>query len=81
MERPIFHPSNREQMIMQQTDSRYLNPTAIIDSDHPLIAAHAEKTVNDSNDPVEKAVKLYYAVRDGIWYDPYYPFYLPEQVR
>jgi hypothetical protein len=29
------HPSNREQMIMQQTDSQYLNPTAIIDSDHP----------------------------------------------
>ena len=57
------------------------DPTAIIDSDHPLIAAHAEKTVNDSNDPMEKGVKLYYAVRDGIWYDPYYPFYLPEQVR
>ncbi len=66
---------------MPQTDYQYRNPTAIIDSDHPLIAAHAEKTViNDSNDSVEKAVKLYYAVQDGIWYDPYYPFYLPEQV-
>ena len=68
-------------MIMQQTDSRYLNPTAITESDHPLIAAIAEKTVNDSIDPVEKAIKLYYAVRDGIWYPLYYPFYLPEQVR
>jgi len=26
-------------------------------------------------------VKLYYAVRDGIRYDPYYPFYLPEHYR
>jgi len=26
-------------------------------------------------------VALYYAVRDGIWYDPYYPFYLPEHYR
>ena len=41
-------------------------PPAIIDSDHKLIAAHAEKTVNDSNGPVEKAVRRYDAVRDGI---------------
>ncbi len=51
---------------MPQTDSQYLNPTAIIDGDHPLIGAHAEKTVNDSNDPVERAVTLDYAMRDGI---------------
>lgn len=62
-------------------DSRYLSPTHIIDSDHPAIMGHAEKTVNGSIDPVDKAVKLYYAVRDGIWYDPYYPFYLPEHYR
>jgi transglutaminase-like putative cysteine protease len=24
---------------------------------------------------------LYYRVRDGIWYDPYCPFYLPEHYR
>ncbi len=66
---------------MEQTDPRYLNPTAIIDSDHPDIAVHAEKTINHGDGPVEKAVKLYYAVRDGIWYDPYYPFYLPEHYR
>jgi len=49
-----FGPSNREQMFIQQTDSQYLSRTAIIDSGHPLLAAHAEKTVNDSNDPVGK---------------------------
>lgn len=82
MEWLLFHHSNRAQMIMQQKASRYLKRTAVIDSDHPLISTHAEKTVNDSNNPVEKAVKLYYAVRDGICYaSSNYPFYPPEQVR
>jgi transglutaminase-like putative cysteine protease len=62
-------------------DKAYLAPTPIIDSDHPSIIAHADNILGGSKDPVEKAVKLYYAVRDGIWYDPYYPFYLPEHYR
>jgi transglutaminase-like putative cysteine protease len=66
---------------MQKMDPRYLRPTHVIDSDHPAIMGHAEKTINGSIDPVDKAVKLYYVVRDGIWYDPYYPFYLPEHYR
>ncbi len=32
-------------------------------------------------DPITKAVKLYYVVRDAIWYDPYIPFYRPEHYR
>ncbi len=62
-------------------NKKYLDPTPIIDGNHPLIIAHARKTIGESNDPVERAVKLYYVVRDGIWYDPYYPFYLPEHYR
>lgn len=62
-------------------DKKYLTPTPIIDSDHPSIIGHAKTTIAGSKDPVEKAVRLYYAVRDGIWYDPYYPFYLPEHYR
>jgi transglutaminase-like putative cysteine protease len=59
----------------------YLRATKIIDSDHPEVKAFAEESLGDAKDPVEKAVRLYYAVRDGIWYDPYYPFYLPEHYR
>jgi transglutaminase-like putative cysteine protease len=59
----------------------YLHPTEIIDSDHPDVIAFAEKMRGNATGPVEKAVRLYYAVRDGIWYDPYYPFYLPEHYR
>ena len=51
---------------------KYLNSTAIIDSDHASIAEYAARVIEGSeNDPVAMAVKLYLAVRDGIWYDPY----------
>jgi transglutaminase-like putative cysteine protease len=67
---------------MDHMDKKYLDPTAIIDSDHKTIIEYANDTVRHSGkDPVETAVKLYYAVRDDIWYDPYYPFYLPEHYR
>ena len=60
----------------------YLAPTGIIDSDHPRIAAYAREAVRGAGpDPVARAVKLYYAVRDAIRYDPYLPFHLPEHYR
>ena len=62
--------------------SVYLLPTSIIDCDHPTIVAYAQDVVKDAEqDPVSKAVKLYYAVRDVIWYDPYLPFYRSEHYR
>lgn len=62
-------------------DAQYLSPTEIIDSDHPRIADYARNIVSPSDEAVERAVKLYYAVRDDIWYDPYYPFHRPEHYR
>jgi len=63
-------------------DEKYLTPTTIIDSDHEAIIEYAAETVEKAKgDPVRQAVMLYNAVRDGIWYDPYYPFYLPEHYR
>ena len=67
---------------MNFIDPKYLLPTAIIDSDHRKVIEYAKKAIKDTeDDPAQKAVKLYYAVRDNIWYDPYYPFYLPEHYR
>jgi len=61
---------------------KYLSPTGMIDSDHKTILQHATDIVNNvGEDPIEKAIKLFYAVRDEIWYDPYSPFYLPEHYR
>jgi len=59
----------------------YLRPTALIDSDHPAVQAYARETIGDAADPVERAAKLYLAVRDGIRYDPYAPFHLPEHYQ
>jgi transglutaminase-like putative cysteine protease len=66
---------------MGPIDRTYLTPTAIIDSDHPAIIDYAAQTAGDATDITGQAVRLYYAVRDQIWYDPYYPFYLPEHYR
>ena len=67
---------------MDQIDKMYLSPTSIIDSDHKKIIEYAMDTIGDgTEDPIERAVKIYYAVRDNIRYDPYYPFYLPEHYR
>jgi len=46
-------------------------PTPIIDSDHPAVIAFAAEHAGGAHDATERAVRLYYAVRDGIRYDPY----------
>jgi transglutaminase-like putative cysteine protease len=66
---------------MEQEHLIYLTPTAVIDSDHKRVRDFAMETIDGSKDPVERAVKLYLAVRDRILYDPYSPFYLPEHYR
>ena len=60
----------------------YLRPTAVIDSEHHQVVGYAQKLAPDPTvEPVDRAVKLYYGVRDPIWYDPYLPFYRPEHYR
>jgi transglutaminase-like putative cysteine protease len=49
---------------------RHLLPTALLDSDHPMVASFAAQHAAGGCDR-ERAVALYYAVRDGIRYDPY----------
>jgi len=66
---------------MEHIDEKYLLPTSILDSDNEEVIRFAESVTGNMADPVETAVMLYYAVRDKIWYDPYYPFYLPEHYR
>lgn len=49
----------------------YLQPTAFIDSDSPAVIQFARAVVQSETTGVGKAVCLFYAVRDGIYYDPY----------
>ena len=48
-----------------------LTPTPTVDSDHPSVVAFAEERSKGARTDVERAVKLYYAVRDEVRYDPY----------
>jgi transglutaminase-like putative cysteine protease len=51
--------------------TEYLAPTPFIDSDHPDVIAFARKHGAGHGGISGAAVRLYYAVRDGIRYDPY----------
>jgi transglutaminase-like putative cysteine protease len=48
----------------------YLRPGALIDSDHPKIADYARSLAGQGRDR-DKALRLYYGVRDDLRYDPY----------
>jgi transglutaminase-like putative cysteine protease len=49
----------------------YLQPTWFIDSDADAVRDFAARGIGDARTDRDKAVALYYAVRDGIRYDPY----------
>jgi transglutaminase-like putative cysteine protease len=49
----------------------YLYPTYYIDSDHPEIVAFAAQHGHTGKTDMEKAIALYYAIRDTIRYNPY----------
>jgi transglutaminase-like putative cysteine protease len=56
-------------------------PAAFVDSDAPAIVAFARASAGHSADPRERAVALYYAVRDGVTYTPYCDFRSPDTYR
>src|SRR5262245_50960087 len=52
----------------------FLVPTPYVDSAAPNVVAFSRQACGDETDDVAKAVRLYYAVRDGITYTPYCDF-------
>ena len=48
-----------------------LASTYFIDHDHPAIVAFARDAVGQTTNERERAAKLFFAVRDGVRYDPY----------
>jgi transglutaminase-like putative cysteine protease len=51
-------------------DPKTLQPAAMVDSDHPEVIAFAREHARGADDR-ERAVSLFYAVRDQLRYDPY----------
>ena len=58
---------------MSSVDARYLAPGRFLDSDHAAVRAFAAEHARGANER-ERAVSLYYAVRDGIRYNPFLDF-------
>lgn len=52
-------------------DNPYLKPGRFIESNAPEIVAFAQEVVRPANDEIDRATRLYEAVRDHIAYDPY----------
>ena len=58
----------------------YLAPGVLIDSAHPEIIAYTEAKAGQGDDRT-RALRLYYAVRDDLRYDPYNTAMRPEAYR
>lgn len=58
-------------MPVAEDTAQYLRPTWFIDCDTPAVRKHAEEVVAGGAGDEQRAVRLFYAVRDGIRYDPY----------
>jgi transglutaminase-like putative cysteine protease len=58
----------------------FLQPGRFVDSAHPKVVAFAKENARGASD-LERAVALYYAVRDGIRYHPFQNFTLDETYR
>ena len=52
----------------------FLSPTSFVDSAAPNVVAFARQVAGAETDPVARAVRLYYAVRDDVVYTPYCDF-------
>jgi transglutaminase-like putative cysteine protease len=50
---------------------QYLRPGTYVDSGHDAVIAFAHRAGGEDGTDLEKAVRLYYAVRDEFRYDPY----------
>jgi len=57
--------------------NEHLKPGRYVDSDNASVAAYARQHVKGGTDR-ERAISLYYAVRDGIRYNPFLDFSKPE---
>jgi transglutaminase-like putative cysteine protease len=61
--------------------NNYLQPTPFLDSDHASVIAFAETHTLGASDDISRSVQLYYAVRDGFFYNPYQIDLRPEGLK
>lgn len=63
--------TDRDDVVRDGADfEAYRRSSVLIDSDHPAVVAYAARVAGQGGDR-ERALRLYYAVRDDLRYDPY----------
>lgn len=62
-------------------DKCFVEPAEFIDSDEASVQAYAKESQNAGRSDLERAVDLYYRVRDDIRYTPYLDYANPEMYR
>jgi len=73
---------SKNEIIQRSKDLQcYLQPTRFIDSDSPAVIGFARSSVEDAETDIERAIRLYYSVRDGIRCDPYHIGFAPEALK
>jgi transglutaminase-like putative cysteine protease len=59
----------------------FLRPTPFLESDSEPVRDYASRATVTARGEIDQAIGLYYAIRDGIRYDPYVMATDPEQYR
>ncbi len=68
-------------MTEARSQSTFLEVTDFLDWQHENVQQFTQAAVRESTDPVEKARRIFTAVRDRIWYDPYSVTEDPDHYR
>jgi len=77
----LQHRGKAMEVSMSEDFKIYLQPTRFINSDSPEIIEFARSSAEGAKTEIEKAVKIFYAVRDQIIYDPYHIDISPDKFR
>ena len=66
---------------LPDSPAAYLDATEFFDIGHPVVRRFTDEAMGDATDVRTRAVRLFYAVRDRIRYDPYNITYDPPAYR
>ena len=76
-----IHPFSPLSSLYMEKLDKYLKATAVIDWDNESVKQKAQELTRGLNTDREKAVALYYFVRDGIRHNPYAEGFVPEDYK
>lgn len=67
----IKAPSEQQIYEHHMSFEEFLKPGSFVDSDHPLVIEYADQHIGSAKSDIDIALNFYYAIRDGIRYNPY----------